>query len=162
MKAALSTDEVAGLKLFIGQARCIECHSGPLFTNNDFHNIGVPDPVRGTVDGGRAKGAAQVLPDEFNCLSRYSDGPGAGCQELAFLKTGEHSQTGAFKTPTLRGIVQRAPYMHAGQFASLREVLNHYNQAPRAEHSHSELEPLHLSVEALGQLESFLHALSSR
>jgi len=35
-------DEVAGLKLFMGKANCTQCHNGPLFTNNEFHNTGVP------------------------------------------------------------------------------------------------------------------------
>ncbi|HMB24638.1 MAG TPA: cytochrome-c peroxidase, partial [Anaerolineales bacterium] len=38
----LTPDEIAGLKLFIGPANCTNCHNGPLFTNNDFHNTGIP------------------------------------------------------------------------------------------------------------------------
>ena len=40
--SAMTPDEQAGLKLFIGRAECIKCHNGPLFTNNDFHNTGIP------------------------------------------------------------------------------------------------------------------------
>ena len=46
MAAALTDDEVAGLKLFIGRAQCVNCHNGPLFTNNEFHNTGVPTAWR--------------------------------------------------------------------------------------------------------------------
>ena len=31
-----------GLDLFKGKARCILCHNGPNFTDNKFHNLGVP------------------------------------------------------------------------------------------------------------------------
>jgi cytochrome c peroxidase len=50
--------------------------------------------------------------------------------------------------------------MHAGQFATLREVLDHYNRAPKASTGHSELRPLGLSEKELGQLEAFLRTLS--
>ena len=54
MQAALTEDEAAGLRLFIGQAQCIKCHNGPLFTNNDFHNTGVPAANSLPSDDGRA------------------------------------------------------------------------------------------------------------
>ena len=41
-EGVLSADEVAGLRLFIGKASCANCHNGPLLTNNEFHNTGVP------------------------------------------------------------------------------------------------------------------------
>ena len=51
----LTADEIAGLRLFIGEAHCTNCHNGPLFTNNSFHNTGVP-PVDGQEpDRGRAR-----------------------------------------------------------------------------------------------------------
>ena len=66
----------------------------------------------------------------------------------------------AFKTPTLRNVAETGPYMHAGQFAALGEVLEHYRQAPSAPLGRSELTPLDLSAKELGQLESFLWTLS--
>jgi cytochrome c peroxidase len=59
-----------------------------------------------------------------------------------------------------RNVAERAPYMHAGQFGSLREVLDHYNRAPAAPFGHSELKPLNLSEQELAQLEAFLRSLS--
>jgi cytochrome c peroxidase len=154
MSLALSEDEVAGLRLFIGKGNCIECHSGPLLTNNDFHNVGVE-----SVDMGRALGAKTVLAAEFNCLSQYSGAGPADCAELRFLKSEGHELDGAFKTPTLRLIDQRAPYMHAGQLATLEEVVDHYNRAPEASVGHTELEPLGLSETEIAQLVAFLRAL---
>src|ERR1700752_773928 len=72
-KTILTSDEIAGLRLFIGEANCTNCHNGPLFTNNDFHNTGVPAAEGLPEDKGRAGGAQKVLADEFNCLSIYSD-----------------------------------------------------------------------------------------
>jgi cytochrome c peroxidase len=62
--------------------------------------------------------------------------------------------------PSLRNVAERAPYMHAGQFATLAQVLRHYNAAPAAPAGHSELKPLGLSAVELRQLEAFLRSLS--
>jgi cytochrome c peroxidase len=160
MAQALTPDEVAGLRLFVGKAQCINCHNGPLLTNNDFHNTGVPAAPGLPEDRGRADGLKQVLEDEFNCLSPYSDAEPVDCGELRFAKVDEHEQERQFKPPSLRNVAERAPYMHAGQFATLREVLHHYNRAPEAPAGHSELEPLGLTEVELEQLEAFLHTLS--
>ncbi len=66
-----------------------------------------------------------------------------------------------YKTPSLRGVAERAPYMPAGQFASLGEVLRHYNGARAAPFGHSELTALRLSPVEQPQLEAFLRTLSS-
>jgi cytochrome c peroxidase len=161
MARALSPDEVAGLRLFVGKGQCINCHNGPLLTNNDFHNTGVPQAPGLPEDRGRADGLKQVLEDEFNCLSAYSDAEPVDCGELRFAKVDEHQQERQFKPPTLRNVAERAPYMHAGQFATLREVLHHYNRAPEAPAGHTELEPLGLTETELAQLEAFLRALSA-
>ena len=157
----LNDDEIAGLKLFIGEANCTNCHNGPLFTNNDFHNTGVPAAKDLPEDLGRAKGAQEVLADEFNCLSVYSDAQPDQCSELKFLVIDAHQQERQFKPPSLRNVAERGPYMHAGQFATLEDVLNHYNTAPEAPVGHSELEPLHLSQKQIEQIIAFLKTLDS-
>lgn len=161
LKTALTPDEVAGLKLFIGKGNCTDCHNGPLFTNNDFHNTGVPAAADLPEDTGRALGVKQVLEDEFNCLSPYSDARPEECSELRFVKADGHELVRQFKPPSLRDVAERAPFMHAGQFETLREVLEHYNRAPEAPDGHSELEPLKLSEKELHQLEAFLRSLSA-
>ncbi len=50
--------------------------------------------------------------------------------------------------------------MHAGQFGTLAEVIEHYNRAPKAAAGHSELNPLRLSAREQRQLEAFLRSLS--
>jgi len=173
----LTIDEVAGLKLFVGKAMCITCHQGPLFTNNGFHNVGIPDPAtikpkylpplfyvlidKPPVDTGRYKGIQQALQSEFNCLNEYSDARDEDCAELKFANKKYTGTLGAFKVPTLRNVAKTAPYMHAGQFKSLGDVLKHYNTAPRAHVGHNELLPLNLKEKELEQIEAFLRSLSS-
>ena len=155
----LTADETAGLRLFIGKANCTQCHNGPLLTNNEFHNTGVPVNPSVPQDRGRIEGAKSVLADEFNCRSRWSDANAAQCSELEFLKPDGHELQRAYKVPSLRGVAERAPYMHAGQFATLSDVLAHYNQASAAPDGHTELKPLKLNAQELRQIEAFLPAL---
>ena len=155
----LTRDEVAGLRLFVGKAQCVNCHNGPLLTNNDFHNTGVPARPGLPADAGRLAGAAAVLGDEFNCRSQWSDARST-CAELDFLVTGDHVLERAFKVPSLRNVADRAPYMHAGQIGTLAEVIDHYNRAPKTSPGHGELKPLRLGVLERRQLEAFLRALS--
>jgi cytochrome c peroxidase len=155
----LTGDETAGLKLFIGKARCTQCHNGPLLTNNEFHNTGVPAAASLPIDTGRLAGATAVLKDEFNCRSRWSDAR-SSCAELEYLVTNDHTLERAYKVPSLRNVAERAPFMDAGQFQTLAEVLDHYNRAPKAPRGHSELTPLRLNRDELGQLEAFLKTLS--
>jgi cytochrome c peroxidase len=160
-ESTFSADERAGLKLFVGKANCATCHNGALFTDNHFHNTGVPQTTSGLQnDSGRAVGVRGVVAAEFNCLSKYSDAKPEQCDELRFAVTDGPELVRAFKTPSLRNVVTRAPFMHAGQFESLGAVLAHYNAAAAAPAGKSELKPLHLSQTELHQLDAFLHTLS--
>ena len=95
---ALSAQELSGMNAFRGfVGRCSQCHIPPLFTNNELVVVGSPPDAQGVFDLG-----AGELSDE------------------TFLQ-------GAFKVPTLRNISKTAPYFHAGQFATLEEVGNFYN-----------------------------------
>jgi cytochrome c peroxidase len=155
----LTDDEIAGLRLFVGRANCTQCHSGPLLTSSEFHNTGVPPRPQLALDHGRLTGATAVLSDEFNCRSQWSDAR-ERCSELEFIVTGEHTLDRAYKVPSLRNVAERAPYMDAGQLATLADVLDHYNRAPAAATGHSELRPLRLKPVELRQLEAFLRTLS--
>jgi cytochrome c peroxidase len=156
----LTPDEVAGARLFIGRAGCTQCHNGPLFTNNEFHNTGVAAVAALPRDQGRWTGARAVLGDEFNCRSRWSDADPAECRELEYLTVDAHELERAFKVPSLRNVADRPPYMHAGQIATLGEAVQHYNRAPAAPGGHTELKPLKLNARELHQLEAYLRTLS--
>jgi cytochrome c peroxidase len=157
----LSGQEKNGLRLFIGKAQCVTCHAGPLFTDQQFHNTGIAPRTPGRPDLGRGVALAALLKDEFNCLGPYSDARPEQCAELRFLSADDHALDGAFKVPGLRNAAARSPYMHAGQLASLREVVEHYNRAPAAAAGHSELKPLRLSASEVRDLVAFLGTLSS-
>jgi cytochrome c peroxidase len=165
--SALNSEELAGLKLFIGEANCIACHTGANFSDQSFHNIGLQrnqDLLAG--DSGREGAAQKLAVNEFNCLGEFSDDRTL-CLPLSRLRTELENESisiklnGAFKTPSLRNVAQTFPYMHAGQFMRLQDVLKHYNSAPKAEVGTSELRPLNLSEPQLQQLEAFLKSLSA-
>ena len=159
-KHVLDAKERAGLALFVGKGNCTQCHNGPLFTNNEFHNTGVPARRGLPEDRGRFVAVGAVKSDEFNCRSRWSDAKAKECAELDFLAPAGLSQVRAFKVPSLRNVSERAPYMHAGQLATMKDVLRHYNTAPAAPAGHTELKPLRLSNAELDELEAFLRTLS--
>ena len=95
----LSEAEIAGMNVFRSfVARCSECHTPPLFTNNQIAVIGTPEPPGQPLDVGAEKtfGSAKLK--------------------------------GGFKVPTLRNIAQTAPYMHSGVFATMREATEFYNK----------------------------------
>jgi cytochrome c peroxidase len=158
--SSLSEDEVAGLKLFMGKANCVNCHNGARLTDDHFHNTGVPaSSLVAAVDSGRTVGVRQALAAEFACTSKYSDAKEDDCAELRFATTDGEELVRAYKTPSLRGVADRAPYMHAGQIATLSEVIDHYDRAPKAPFGHSELKPLKLSAQERRQIEAFLRTL---
>ena len=175
-REVLQANEVRGLRLFIGKAQCVTCHNGPLFTDQQFHNTGVPPRDAARPDRGRAAATAKVRGDEFNCLGPFSDAQPKQCQELRFMVSDDPALEGAFKTPGLRGVAQRPPYMHAGQFTTLEQVVRHYIAAPHAVVGHSELKhrhgsatdgrhaeraPIELTDDEVADLVSFLGTLSS-
>jgi cytochrome c peroxidase len=97
--AALSAREIEGLNVFRSfVARCSECHTPPLFTNEQIAVIGAPEPANRSFDVG-----AETV---FNSPK---------------LK-------GGFKVPTLRNITRTGPYMHSGAFTELRDAVEFYNK----------------------------------
>ena len=156
---ALDAEQRAGLRLFIGKAQCLHCHNGPLFTNNEFHNTGIAAPDRLPDDRGRIEGVKTLLEDEFNCLGEFAGVAREDCAELDFVKEHGIELVAAFRTPSLRNVAAAGgPYMHDGRFATLREVLAHYDEA-RPTLIGDELEPLELTKRELARLEAFLQAL---
>ncbi len=99
-QAAVSEQVKRGHELFFGEAKCATCHVGTSFTDSKFHNLGIGwDAASGTfADQGR--GAITGLAEDV----------------------------GAFKTPGLREVHLRAPYMHDGSLATLRDVVEHYRK----------------------------------
>ena len=160
-KHAFSNSEIRGLRLFINKASCIDCHNGPLFTNNEFHNTGIISSSRDKPDKGRIDGIRIVKTDIFNCMGIYSDDLNHNCDELKYARLNMLELLGAIRTPSLRNIESSAPYMHSGQIATLAEVIEHYNRAPLAMIGHNEAEPLGLSHFERRDLLAFLKTLEA-
>jgi cytochrome c peroxidase len=100
---AMSPEAQRGLKIFVDpkKGNCAVCHSigggYALFTDNQFHNLGVGADTRGNL----------------NDVGRYA-------------VTKKEEDLGCFKTPTLRNLNHRGPYMHDGSFPTVKDALAHY------------------------------------
>ena len=130
-ESELSMLEREGAAQFIRQ-RCIECHSGPSFSDGKFHNIGLGSG-RPTPDRGRQDGVRLLLEDLFNGAGPYSDDRKAGRDKLDAIAS-ETRQLGAFKTPSLRGVGQRGAFGHRGHLTRLESFLGLYD-GPKLEAS---------------------------
>jgi cytochrome c peroxidase len=121
-----------GLKLFVGIASCELCHSGPTFSDGQFHNLGLPVLPGEAADPGRSAGIRLLIANTFNGVGPFSDDrTGSSRDRIAYLPS-SHSQLGAFKTPDLRDVALTAPYMHDGRFAMLMQVLDFYAEGKAA------------------------------
>jgi cytochrome c peroxidase len=99
--SALSDEQKQGALLFYGRARCSRCHSGPLLSDMNFHNIAAPqlgpgDAFQPPLDLGR------------------------------FNTTGDPNDRFRFRTAILRNVAQTGPWMHSGAYTTLAAVVRHY------------------------------------
>jgi len=99
--SALSDEAKQGALLFLGEANCVQCHSGSLLTDQGFHNLAVPQLGPGQ-------------PDEEPLDSGR------------FRETGDETDRFAFRTPPLRNVALTGPWMHNGAFDSLEAVIRHH------------------------------------
>jgi cytochrome c peroxidase len=100
-RSALTKQQKRGAILFLGRAKCANCHSGPLLTDQQHYNIAVPQL-------GPGKSPFQPLD------------PGR------FLETLKPRDRFSFRTPPLRNVAETGPWMHNGAFNSLRDVIRHH------------------------------------
>ena len=98
----LTTEQMRGLIVFLGQGDCIACHVPPLFHDGGVAALGVP--------ASKEKGAPLDADPGFAAVNHRSD------------------NFGMFKTPPLRNVSRTAPYMHNGVFTTLEEVVDFYNE----------------------------------
>lgn len=149
-----------GAKLFVNDDKtpCLRCHNGPLFTNQEFHNIDTGKNRRGGFDSGRAAGTVAVKADPFNCLGIFSDAQHEQCTALTFGR-GNHLDSGAFKTPGLRNIKNTAPYFHDGRMATLAEVIAHYLSSEGDDTDAHEMPAFTLTADETADLIAFLETL---
>jgi cytochrome c peroxidase len=162
--AALSPSAQRGLQLFVSHS-CDMCHSGPNFTDMEFHSVRARLARKELRrDSGRHDGLQKLFADPFNGAGAFSDSQQAGHGKLDFLVQREED-IGQFKTPSLRNVALTAPYMHAGQYATLRDVLHHYSEMDDAfDHDPGKFEmmlvPLHFTETQTDDLIAFLESLT--
>ncbi len=136
---ALTRQEKRGLVLFREKAACSACHSGPMFSDFDFHVVGAKQ---------LGPGFQETPHEDFG----------------RWIVTELESDRWAFRTPTLRNIAETAPYMHSGGYADLRDVLEFLNRGggdhPAIPRSRIEVRPVGLTPAEMDDLIAFLYALS--
>ncbi len=123
----LSASAKRGLKLFIGKGGCEGCHTGPIFSDNQFHNIGIVElgPHVNPMEQGRFDGLGGAIGDEFSVDSEYSDD--RNTHMLDGLMP-QDSDRGKWRTKGLREVAMTPPYEHTGQLATLEDVINFDNR----------------------------------
>ncbi len=167
-KAALSAAQKRGLKLFQGKANCIECHNGPLLTDQKFYNLGVP-----RAEDWLENGMAQIT---FR-YEQYAKGTTEALYRTIkddaglYYRTKQKADMGKFRTAPLRYIAYTAPFMHNGSFFDFDEIVDFYDEGGGrneftdgtfAKNKTPLLKPLRLSDEEKTDLIAFLEALSGK
>lgn len=143
---ALTDQQVLGLHLFRTKARCINCHNGPFFSDQQFHNLGM----------------THYKDEQYEDLGRYEVTKGP-------------EDVGKFKTASLRNVMRTGPWFHNGLFDDIEFVLARYNVGmpsiqpqddterndPLFPKSSPILQVLGLTVEERNAIIAFLESLSS-
>lgn len=163
-ETALSESAKRGLALYRSKARCQECHAisenYATFTDNKYHNLGVGferiqprlreiiREVRMAKQEGREPDDAVVSKAELSELGR-------------FVVTGQMSDIGAFKTPSLRNIAVTGPYMHDGSLKTLKEVMELYNKGGEQNPFLGSVRVLNLTDDEIDDVIEFMNSLTS-
>jgi len=167
-KNAISDAAARGWELFNGKARCNLCHAMTdnqrdvtVFTDNDFHNIGIGIirhrvvPLAQQAERDLAQGHLEdidraAISSELSVLGR-------------FLLTHKEGDLASFKTPDLRNILVTAPYFHDGSQETLWDVIDHYNKGDGISDPwlDEDVQPLALTEPEVDDLVAFLTSLTS-
>jgi cytochrome c peroxidase len=170
-QGAISHTAKQGLKLFLGKAGCINCHNTPLFSDDDFHVIGLRidstfSPHADPTEIGRAFNQAlicnpSVADGDFNVNGHFSDDPGS-TRDGNFCS--QSIPQGLWRTKGLRQVAETGPYFRDGQAATLDDVIEFYDRGGDPVGTFlggpKEIRPLHLSGEEKEWLKEFLKTLT--
>ena len=167
-KNAISESAARGWDLFNSKAKCNLCHAltdkerdTSLFTDHDFHNIGIGIlrhnvvPLARQAERDIAQGNVKAVDDaailtDLSALGR-------------FLITGNQKDIASFKTPNLRNVLVTAPYFHDGSQETLWDVIDHYNKGDGLKNPwlDEDIQPLALSEPEIDDVVAFLASLTS-
>jgi cytochrome c peroxidase len=167
-KGAINAAAQRGWELFNTRARCNKCHAltetkrdVTLFTDNDFHNIGIgiirhnvvalARQAEKLVNSGDAAAVDRAaLQTDMSALGR-------------FLVTKKEADSASFKTPGLRNLLVTGPYFHDGSQETLWDVMDHYNKGDGIKNPwlDEDMQPLALTEKEIDDVVSFLASLTS-
>lgn len=165
---AISDAAKHGWELFNTKARCNLCHAltdnhrdTTLFTDNDYHNIGIgilthhvaasaQQAQRQLVQGDLPGIDTAAISSDLSVLGR-------------FLLTRKQDDIASFKTPGLRNLLVTGPYFHDGSVQTLWDVVDHYNKGDGIQNPwlDSDMQPLALTEPEIDDLVAFLASLTS-
>ena len=115
-RGAIGPAAKRGALLFYGKGRCVACHSGPLFSDFQFHALAVPQIGPGIDESGDDRGRYEAT------------------------RIPRHLYR--FRTPPLRNVTLTAPYFHSGAVASLEEAIDRHLAPPaEGEEAHAAADP---------------------
>jgi cytochrome c peroxidase len=155
-EAALTPQQKRGLALFMGKANCLACHSGPIMSDNAFHDLAVPD------DALRDPEVLASLRFDAKRMN-YPDWATLEHDPGRALVTKSADDFGKFRTMGLRNVAETGPYMHNGALTTLKDVVEFYNRGGGSGGKVSpELQPLQLSSAEVDDLVAFLGATTGR
>jgi cytochrome c peroxidase len=165
---AISDSARRGWELFNTKARCNLCHAlldnqrdVTLFTDNDFHDIGIGILKAGV--GALAAHAQGILkqqaPLDVDAAAISSEQSVLG----RFLVTRKTADIAAFRTPGLRNVLVTGPYFHDGSMQTLWDVVDHYNKGDGITDPwlDQDMQPLALSEAEIDDVVAFLASLTS-
>jgi len=167
-KNAIDDSAKRGWELFNTQARCNKCHAltdtqrdVTVFTDNDFHNIGIGIIRHNVValarqaeqlikSGDTATIDRAAIQTEMSVLGR-------------FLITKKEKDIASFKTPDVRNVLVSGPYFHDGSQETLWDVIDHYNKGDGLQNPYldEDIQPLALTETDIDDLVAFLASLTS-
>src|SRR6266536_705367 len=167
-KNAIDDSAKRGWELFNTQARCNKCHALTdtqrdvmVFTDNDFHNIGI-GIIRHNVVALARQAEQLIKTGDTAAIDRaaiQSDMSALG----RFLITKKEKDIAAFKTPDIRNVLMTGPYFHDGSQETLWDVIDHYNKGDGLQNPYldEDIQPLALTESEIDDLVAFMASLTS-
>jgi cytochrome c peroxidase len=165
---AISESAKHGWELFNTQARCNKCHAltdtqrdVTVFTDNDFHNIGI-GIIRHNVVALARQAEQLIKSGDTSAIDRaaiQTDMSAVG----RFLITKKEKDIASFKTSDLRNVLVTGPYFHDGSMETLWDVMDHYNKGDGLQDPYldEDMQPLALTESDIDDLVAFLASLTS-
>jgi cytochrome c peroxidase len=167
-KNAIDDSAKRGWELFNTRARCNKCHAltetqrdVTVFTDNDFHNIGI-GIIRHNVVALARQAEQLIKSGDTAAIDRaaiQTDMSALG----RFLITKKEKDIASFKTPDIRNVLVTGPYFHDGSQETLWDVIDHYNKGDGLQNPYldEDIQPLALTENEIDDLVAFMASLTS-